>query len=79
MAWRSRTAETYARISSRLPEGLGLREEPTNSRLLKSLKSFTFKPTPLCLLASFLLGNLRFPLDHPFTMVLALERHTRSP
>ena len=71
MACRSRTAETYARISSRLPQGLGLGKQPTNSRLLKSLESFALKPTPLCLFASFLFGDLCFPLDHPFTMVLS--------
>lgn len=55
----------------RLPEGSGLGEQPTSSRLVKSLKSFTLKPPPLGLFASFLRSNLRLPLDHPFTMVLS--------
>jgi len=54
----------------RLPQGLGLRKQPPNSRLLQALKSLTFKATPLCLLASFLFDKFRFPLDHPFTIVL---------
>jgi hypothetical protein len=49
----------------RLPRGLGPRKQPPNSRLLQPLKSLTFKATPLCLLASFLFDNFRFPLDHP--------------
>jgi len=31
----------------RLPQGLGLRKQPTNSRLLQPLKALTFKVTPL--------------------------------
>ena len=54
-----------------LPEGFGLGEEPTDSRLFKSLKPFTLKPPSLGLFAPFLRSNLRLPLDHPFTMVLS--------
>jgi hypothetical protein len=48
-----------------LSEGLGLGEEPTDSRLLKALKPFTLKPPSLGLFAPFLRSNLRLPLDHP--------------
>ena len=70
MACRSRTAETYARISCASLKALACASSRTNSRLLQPLKSLTFKATPLCLLASFLFDNFGFPLDHPFTMVL---------
>ncbi len=46
-------------------------EEPTDPRLLKSLKPFTLKPPSLGLFAPFLRSNLGLPLDHPFTMVFS--------
>ena len=46
------------------PEGFGLGKDPTDSRLLKSLKPFTLKPPSLGLFAPFLRSNLRLPVDH---------------
>ena len=70
MACRSRTAETYARISCASLKALACASS-RQLALLQALKSLTFKATPLCLLASFLFDKFRFPLDHPFTIVLS--------
>jgi hypothetical protein len=55
----------------RIREGPGLGKQPSNSRILKPLESFALKPTARRLFAPFLFSQLRFPLDHPFAMMLS--------
>ena len=68
-----RLAFTYApngvTMADWTPSAAGTRFE--YSRILKPLESFALKPTARRLFAPFLFSQLRFPLDHPFAMMLS--------